>query len=45
MSATYGIDVRSTDDPFFRETVDASHVLMNLMTPGKFLADIVPISG
>ena len=43
MSVTYGIDVRSIDDPFLRATLEASHALVTVMVPGKFLADIIPI--
>ena len=43
MSVTYGIDVKSTDDPFLRATIEASHALMTVLVPGEFLADVIPI--
>jgi len=43
LSVTYGIDPKSTDDPFLSATVDAAHTLSTAMVPGKFLVDIIPI--
>lgn len=43
LSVTYGIDVRSTDDPFLNASLEASHALAAALVPGKFLADTIPI--
>ena len=43
MSATYGIDVESADDPFLSTIVDAANVAAAAFVPGKFLVDIIPI--
>ena len=43
MSVTYGIDIKSADDPFLSATLEASHALATALVPGKFLADVIPI--
>lgn len=43
MSVTYGIDVKSTEDPFLSAMMDATNALTAVTVPGKFLADIIPI--
>ena len=43
LSATYGIDVKSADDPFLNATLEASHTLAAALVPGKFLVDTVPL--
>ena len=43
LSVTYGIDVKSTKDPFLTATLDGSHALATFMVPGKFLADAIPL--
>ena len=43
MSITYGIDVKSVDDPFLNASVEASHIIATVVTPGKFLVDTIPI--
>ena len=43
LSVTYGVDPKSTDDPFLSATVAAAHALAAAMVPGKFLVDTVPM--
>ena len=43
LSVTYGIDPKSTDDPFLSATVNAAQTLSSAMVPGKFLVDTIPI--
>ena len=43
LSATYGIDVKSTDDPFLNANLEATHAITTAMIPGKFLVDTIPI--
>jgi len=43
LSVTYGIDPKSTDDPFLSATVDAVRALTSAMVPGKFLVDTIPM--
>jgi len=43
LSITYGIDVKSVDDPFLNESVEAAHATATAIVPGKFLVDIVPM--
>ena len=45
LSATYGIDVKSIDDPFLEVNLTASRAWAATMVPGKFLADTIPIRG
>lgn len=43
MAVTYGIDVKSTDDPFLVAAHEASLALGAAMVPGKFLVDTIPM--
>jgi len=43
LSITYGIDVKSVDDPFLDANVEAAHAMGTVLVPGKFLADTIPI--
>jgi hypothetical protein len=43
MAVTYGIDVKSIDDPFLRATIDANLAFFTVLVPGKFLVDVLPI--
>ena len=43
LSVTYGIDVKSADDPFLNASLEASHALSAVLVPGKFLADSISI--
>ena len=45
LSITYGIDSRSTDDPFLSTVIEASHALGTAMVPGEFLVDAIPMCG
>jgi len=42
MSVTYGLDVRSADDPYMKATADALDDMTLALVPGKFLVDIFP---
>jgi len=42
MSVTYGMDVKSTEDPFLKVMMDASHAFAAATVPGKFLVDVIP---
>ncbi|KAF7345632.1 Cytochrome P450 [Mycena venus] len=42
MDVTYGIDVRSSDDPYIRIAEEAMHGLSVASVPGAFLVDTVP---
>jgi len=43
LSVTYGIDPKSTDDPFLSATLEAAHALATALVPGKFLVDTIPM--
>ena len=43
MSATYGIEIKSVDDPFLSATLEATHALATALMPGKFLVDTIPM--
>jgi len=43
LSVTYGLDLKSAEDPFLSATRDASHALGIALEPGKFLVDAIPI--
>ena len=43
LSVTYGLDIKSAEDPFLSATRDASHALGIALEPGKFLVDAIPI--
>jgi len=43
MSVTYGMDVKSIDDPFLKANIEASHAFSAVSVPGIFLADAIPI--
>ena len=43
MSLTYGIDIKSVDDPFLKASIEASRAITAVMAPGKFLVDVIPI--
>ena len=40
---TYGIDLKSADDPFLTAIFEASHAAGVALVPGKFLVDAIPI--
>jgi len=43
LSATYGLDLNSAEDPFLSAARDATHTLGHTLEPGKFLVDAIPI--
>jgi len=43
LSVTYGLDLKSAEDPFLSATRAASHALGVALEPGKFLVDAIPI--
>ena len=43
LSVTYGLDPKSSEDPFLNPTIKASHALASALVPGKFLVDAIPI--
>jgi len=43
MSVTYGMDVKSVDDPFLRAMLEATLAFATATVPGKFLVDVIPI--
>jgi len=43
LSATYGLDIKSAEDPFLSATREASHALAIALEPGRFLVDAIPI--
>ena len=43
MSVTYGIDIKSTDDPFLSAILDANQAFFAILVPGRFLVDAIPI--
>ena len=43
MSATYGIEAKSADDPFLSANLEATHALTTALMPGKFLVETIPI--
>ena len=43
MSVTYGMDVKSAEDPFLRGILEATHAFTTATVPGKFLVDIIPM--
>ena len=43
MSVTYGIDLKSADDPLLSAMFEASHALGIAPAPGKLLVDAIPI--
>jgi hypothetical protein len=43
LSITYGIDVKSVDDPFLSTNLEAAYVWETAMVPGKYLVDAIPI--
>ena len=45
MSIAYGIDSKSADDPFLKANIEASHAVSATLVPGKWLVDVIPISG
>ena len=43
LSIAYGIDIKSADNRFLNASIEASHAIVAVMAPGKFLADVIPI--
>ena len=43
LSVTYGLDLKSAEDPFLSATREASHALGIALEPGRFLVDAIPI--
>jgi len=43
LSVTYGIDVKSTENPLLKASLEATHAFAAATVPGKFLVDIIPI--
>ena len=43
LSVTYGIDLKSSDDPFLIAVFEASLAVGAALAPGKFLVDAIPI--
>ena len=43
MSMTYGIDIKSADNPFLSANLEATRGITGALVPGKFLVDIIPI--
>ena len=43
LSMTYSINIRPCDDPYIKIAEEASAVNAELLTPGAFLVDIIPI--
>ena len=43
MSVTYGLDIKSADDPFLSAMMEANQALFTVSVPGKFLVDVLPI--
>ncbi|KAF7345607.1 Cytochrome P450 [Mycena venus] len=42
MNVTYGIEVKSTDDPYIKIAEEAMHGLAIAYVPGTFLVDLIP---
>jgi len=43
LSATYGIDAKSTEDPLLKLILEATHTFAATTVPGKFLVDNIPM--
>jgi len=43
LSATYGIDVKSSEDPLLKASLEATRAFVAATVPGKFLVDIIPM--
>jgi len=43
LSVTYGMDVKSTEDPFLRGIIEATHAFATATVPGKFLVGVIPM--
>lgn len=43
LSAAYGIEPASADDPYIKLSEDAIHYLVEAAVPGAFLVDLIPV--
>jgi hypothetical protein len=43
LSAAYGIEPESADDPYIKLSEDAIHYLVEAAVPGAFLVDLIPV--